>query len=267
MWQHARVAWLSGLRSHGFVGVLVLGLLLMAGAFLAGAFSLRQPLVVSLDVGISGIRIFSLLLVLFWLQEVFAKDIDRRTVYFALSYPLSRQDYLWGRYIGVVGMLAVAVLLFGGLLLIMDHFAIWGYADSTRPFIDSRYALVLLGIFLDACTVGAFALAVMTFSETPFLAMALGFCFALAGRSMGAVLDYLTRPQAADAETIALWLPWLRRVAWALPDLSRLDWRSGILYDSWPAASLMWHAILMALAYIALMLLVASWRFGRREFN
>lgn len=264
---HAAVAWRTGLRSHGFVVVLIFGVLLMGVSFLAAAFSLRQPLVVAMDVGLSGIRLLTLLLVLFWMQEVFAKDIDKRTLLVALSYPASRASYLFGRYLGVITMVAAAIILFGVLLVLLNRFSVWGYADSSVIYLDARYGLILLGIFLDAAVVAAFAMWLMTLAETPFLAMGLGFFFALAGRSLGPVLEYLLRPQGADAETIGTFLPWLQVFQWVLPDLSRLDWRGGVLYDVWPDFAVMAYAALMAAAYSMALMGLAWWRFANREFN
>lgn len=267
MLMHLSVAWRSGLRSYGFWLVLALGGVLMFASFLAGAFSLRQPLIVSLDVGISGIRFLTILLGLYWLQEVVAKDVDKRTIFFALAYPHDRASYLFGRYLGVVTMLAASILVLGALLWVLNGFSSWGYEDSSRPVLDARYMLVLLGIWLDACVVTAFSLWVITLAETPFLAVALGFFFALSGRSLGGVVEYLLRPQAADPHTVATFLPMMQKVQWFIPDLSRLDWRSGILYGQWPNTEWVVWASIMALAYTALMLSAAWWKFEKREFN
>jgi hypothetical protein len=47
-------------------------------AYLSGYFSPRQPQTVALDVGFSGIRFSLVLLNLFWVQELVAREIDRR---------------------------------------------------------------------------------------------------------------------------------------------------------------------------------------------
>ncbi|MBK7414018.1 MAG: hypothetical protein IPJ38_01755 [Dechloromonas sp.] len=94
------LSWRLGIRSHALRALLVLGIMLMLMAFLAGAFSLRQPLVVAMDMGLSGLRFLGLMLVLFWMQEAFAKDIDRRTIAGALAYPAPRSVYVLGRFMG-----------------------------------------------------------------------------------------------------------------------------------------------------------------------
>jgi hypothetical protein len=80
----------SGLRGRSFHAVFILGVLMIGIAYLSGFFSPRQPQTVALDVGFSGIRFSLVLLNLFWVQELVAREIDRRVILFSLAYPVSR---------------------------------------------------------------------------------------------------------------------------------------------------------------------------------
>jgi Cu-processing system permease protein len=80
----------SGLRGKSFQAVFIFGVLLIGIAYLSGFFSPRQPQTVALDVGFSGIRFSLVLLNLFWVQELVAREIDRRVILFSLAYPVSR---------------------------------------------------------------------------------------------------------------------------------------------------------------------------------
>jgi Cu-processing system permease protein len=116
MWSFLVSAWRSGLRSRSIQGVLVLGVLLVGVAYLSASFSPRQPRTVALDVGLSGLRVSLILFALFWVQELVGREIERRTVLFSLTYPVARGNYVLGRYLGVIGLLALAALLLGLLL-------------------------------------------------------------------------------------------------------------------------------------------------------
>jgi Cu-processing system permease protein len=87
----------SGLRGRSFHAVFLLGVLLIGVAYLSGFFSPRQPQTVALDVGFSGVRFSLVLLNLFWVQELVAREIDRRVILFSLAYPVSRGAFLAGR--------------------------------------------------------------------------------------------------------------------------------------------------------------------------
>jgi Cu-processing system permease protein len=120
MWQFMLSAGRAGLRSRSIQAILILGALLVGIAYLSASFSPRQPQTVALDVGLSGLRITLVLFSLFWVQELVAREIERRTVLFSLTYPVPRGRYIVGRYLGVLGaacpggFVARAVALGGG---------------------------------------------------------------------------------------------------------------------------------------------------------
>lgn len=256
---------LSGSRARSLQAVFVLGVLLMAVALLAGNFSPRQPQTVVLDVGLSFLRFSLVLLSVFWIQELVAREIDRRTVIFALTYPVPRHVYLLGRFFGIAILLLVAAVSLALLLGLAVVFAGGGYEQQEPVRLGWPFAATVLALWLDAVVVTAFALWIAALSTVAVLPLALAALFAIAGRSLGSVLQYLQGGAEGDATLTATYLPVLNVVQWILPDLSRLDWRIWPMYGSVPG-SLLWPVI-MAAAYAALLLVLAVRSFARREFS
>ena len=253
------------LRTHALRALLVLGSLLIGVAFLSGAFSLRQPLVVALDVGISGLRFLGVLLVLFWMQEAFVKDIERRTITMALAYPARRSAYVIGRFLGVMALVVLAVTLWGGLLYLLGQYSGWGYIDSSRPVFGGTYLLVLVGICLDLFLLGSVVLFLISASSSSLLPFLAGGAFALAARSVGPVLDYLVLSADADPTLKTNFLPLLEKIRWLIPDLSRLDWREMVLYGSSPSSVDLVSGVLIAGGYFVVMIWLAVWMYDRRQ--
>ena len=255
----------TGIRNFGARVLLAVIVLLLGAALLAASFSGRQPLTVALDVGFSGLRLILLLMTLFWVQELLARDIERKTLYFVLAYPISRRQYLLARFGSAAVLSGGAVMLVGGLLWLSVKLFGSDYSQSTPPALDGRFAAVLFGIWLDLLVVQAFAFLLASLSTTPFLPMLLGLAFALAARGLGPTFDYLRHNQAADPDQARWFGPLLDYAHAWLPDLSRLDWRPWVLYDLpvEPYQALL--AALMALAYIVLALSLAGILFTRRN--
>ncbi len=264
MWSFLLSAWRAGLRSRSIQGVLVLGVLLVGVAYLAASFSPRAPKTVALDVGLSGMRFSLVLFALFWVQELVGREIEKRTVLFALTYPVPRGHYLLGRYLGVVGLLALAALLLGLLLWIVVLNAGGAYEQGFAVAPGGAYWATVAGLWLDAVVVTAFALLLASLSTVPMLPLALGLAFAVAGKSLGAVIEYLAR---GDDITVAHLKPVIDAIAWILPDLSRLDWRPWPMYGLAPDTAAVLAALLMAAAYCVLLLALAVLSFARREFE
>lgn len=259
-------AWRAGLRSRSIQAVLVLGLLLVAIAYFSGAFSPRQPKTVALDVGLSGIRISLVLFALFWVQELVGIEIQRRTVLFALTYPVGRGHYLVGRYLGVVSLLALAALLLGMLLWIVVLNTGGQYEQGFSIAPGGPYWTTIIGIWADAAVVAAFALWIASLSTVGLLPLALGLGFAVAGKSLGAVAEYLAAGAEGDARIMRL-APLMDAIQWVLPDLSRLDWRAWPMYGVVPDTTAILGGVVIAVSYSVLLVTLAVIVFNRREFQ
>ena len=227
-------AWYSGLRSRSFHAVFVLGLIVIAGAYLAALFSPRQPETVALDVGLSGMRFVLILLALYWVQDLVGKEIERRTSIIYLAYPLPRAHYVLGRYTAIAVLLLIASLILGILLWLAVFAASEGYQQAHHGALGLPYWTTILGVWLDALVVAAFSLCIATLSTIPVLPLALGVAFAIAGRSLGVVVDYLTHGADGHQELVQNFGPVIQLSRWVLPDLSRLDWRIWPMYDVTP---------------------------------
>lgn len=262
---NAQASFRLGLRAHALRALLALGAGLVGVAFLSGAFSLRQPLVVSLDVGISGLRFLGVFLVLFWMQEAFVKDIERRTITLALAYPVKRSAYVIGRFVGVMLLVLMAVAIWGGVLYLMGKYAVWGYVDSSRPVFGCAYLVVLLGVCMDLIVIGSVVLFFISVSTSSFLPFMAGGAFALAARSVGPVLDYLVLSADADPAQKQYFLPVLEKIRWLIPDLSRLDWRESVLYGNGFVQNDVISGVLIAGGYFFVMIWFACRMYDHRE--
>ncbi|MDR7023434.1 ABC transporter permease [Pseudomonas peli] len=255
----------AGVRGQGFRILLLITLALLGAALLAGSFSGRQPLTVTLDVGLSGLRFVLLLMVLLWVQDLLARDIERKTIYFLLAYPVTRSQFLFSRYLAVAALSGGSLIFVGGALWLMLYLFGSNHPQLQPPALGGPYILALAGIWLDLLVVAAFAILLASLSTTPYLPLLLGFAFALAARGLGPTIDHL-RGARSDPLHEALFAPVLEHAYTWLPDLSRLDWRALALYGLTPDAGAIALAGLNALAYILLLLTLATVIFQRRNF-
>lgn len=180
----------SGLRGRSFQAVFILGVLTIVIAYFSGFFSPRQPQTVALDVGFSGIRFSLVLLNLFWVQELVAREIDRRVILFSLAYPVSRAAFLVGRFAAVLVLSTLAAVVLGFLLLIAVVMVGGGYEQEFLPALGVPFWSAVLGFTVDAAVVAAFALCIAALSTVSVLPLALG-----------PLLPWLARPWALPSPT------------------------------------------------------------------
>jgi ABC-type transport system involved in multi-copper enzyme maturation permease subunit len=266
MLEHIKATLLAGYRSRSFQVLAVLAVCMVGASVLAGEFSGREPQTVMLDVGISGMRIVGLMMVLFWCQDLIGRDIDRRTVLLTLAYPQPRHSYLIGRFVGITLLSLITLTLLAGLAMLVAHGGIFNdYSQSVPPRFD-RLPLVVLMLWLELVVVTAFTVLVSALSTTPFLPLAMGAAFAIAARTLGPVMGYLSRKdalatiKAQSASTISA-------IKWFLPDLDRLDIRTTALYGIPVSSQEIWVPAFQAVSYAGLLLILATWVFSRRQFE
>ncbi|MBX9848235.1 MAG: hypothetical protein K2X64_02990 [Rhodocyclaceae bacterium] len=257
--------WRAGLRGRAIHANFVVAILLVGMAFCAAAFSPRQPQTVALDVGYSGLRICLVLFALFWVEQLVSREIGSRGILLTLTYPVPRSYYLLARYAAIVALLGVAALILGGMLWGVVAISGRGYLQGFPPQLGLPFWAVVFGFWLDAAVVAAFALVIACVATIPMLPLALGLAFAIGGKTLGAVLDYLARGADGDMQALQM-APVLNVVQWFLPDLSRFDWRVWPMYGvPLELDQLVW-VLLMGASYVVILLVLAAQAFARREF-
>jgi ABC-type transport system involved in multi-copper enzyme maturation permease subunit len=257
----------AGVRGRSFQAVFVFGLLLVGVAYLSSGFSPRHPATVALDIGFSGIRFTLVMLQLFWIQELVAKEIERKTVLHSLAYPVQRASFLLGRYVAVLILGILAAVILGLSLLLAVVAASAGYSQETPVALGLPFWTVIGGLIVDVAVVAAVGLAVATVSTVAIMPLAIGVAFAIGGKALGATVDYLWRGADGDAELTSRLGPVVDVVRWIIPDLSRLDFRYWPMYGLPPSLTDVALAILMGLAYAAVAIAIGILAFRRREFS
>lgn len=249
---HAKLAVLISLHRQTLLWVVGISSAGLAVAFLGAAFSLRQPLVVGLDLALSFMRLLLNLMAILWAQEMFAKDIERRTLIPLLVLPSSRAAYTLGRQLGLGLILLTVAVLWIPLLMIAGSLADWGYTGSTRAYLDWHLGWVVLGILLDALVVAAFVQFISALAITPIVPVLAGMAFALATKMIGPVMDYLEFSGEAYPDIQTTFVPMLRAFRWFMPELSRLDWREVVLYGAQIDVTNALTSVQMACGYVLL---------------
>ncbi len=232
------------------VNLLVFGGLLLLATYFASALTVGYSHRILADLGLTAMELVSLLLATFLGADLIAGDIQRRVLYPVVAKPVSRLQYLLGRYLGLGAALTLNVaamsLILGGLLA-FD-------AGSLAP-IDRSLVLAILLLLLKVLTVAAIAVLFSSFTNTTLAAI---FTLSLT------VAGYLS------SEVRALWQgehAWVASAIWyALPDLGSLTVNEAVVYSSaLPASAGL--AALQAALYAAAALALAAGILERRDFR
>ena len=204
------------------------------------------------DVALSAIRLFGAAIAIFVGVGLIHSEIDRRTIFTILSKPVSRVDFLVGKYLGLVATLWIMLLAMSAGFVGVSMLA--GAPLGPSTFMALGAVAVELAVLVSIATLfSCFA--------TPFLAG----CYSVGLYLVG----HLTRDlraigAASDSEAMANATVWLHQL---LPDLESFNWTIEAVHQlPIPAADVAWAAF-MGVAWCVAFLTVAVLVFERRDFR
>ena len=207
---------------------------------------------ISLDLGLAAMSLLGLVIAVFVGTGLINKEIEKRTVLVLVAKPISRVEFIVGKHLGLVAVLAVLIgamtAIFMGLL-----------AFNQIPFPMVSLALAAFYLFLQLSLVTAIALCFGVFTSS-LLATLLTFGVYLMGnfsRDLVA-LGNLSKNPTIMGLTKGAYL--------VLPDLARLDLKNQAVYGILPSPLTLVGDAVYGLLYAVLLLAIAILIFSRREF-
>lgn len=94
-------------RERVLYTLIVFALLMIGAAILFGSISLGIEQIILVNLGLSSISVFGVLIAIFIGIGLVYKEIERRTIYVILSKPVTRAEFIIGKYLGLLLTLLV----------------------------------------------------------------------------------------------------------------------------------------------------------------
>jgi Cu-processing system permease protein len=238
------------LRRKVQVTLLLFGALLIVAAYVVGGLTIGEWHRIISDLGLSAMQLVGILVAVFIGASLIAGDVERRVLLPVVAKPVSRTQYLIGRYLGLAGALIVNLLAMGALLG-----AVLAFDARTLKPIDGAFLTALAFIGVQFLVVGAVAILFSAVSSTT-LAATFTLAVAIAGQFTSELRSLWQGP--------ATWVP---RLLWyLLPNLGALNANEAVIYRTTPPAHA-WLATVYAALYAATALALAALAFERRDLR
>src|SRR6059058_5001425 len=109
----ARNAFREAVRDRVLYNLVLFVLLLIGGAIFLGELSAGQESKIIVDLGLSAMLLFGAFIAIFVGVGLVYKEIERRTLYAILSKPVTRAEFIIGKYLGLFLTLLVNILVMG----------------------------------------------------------------------------------------------------------------------------------------------------------
>ena len=105
--------------------LVLFAVLLIAASFLLGQLTAGQDVKIIKDLGLAATAVFGLFIAIFIGIGLVSKEVERRSIYALLAKPVSRPQFIVGKYAGLVLTLAVNVAVMTLALYVVLGYMTW----------------------------------------------------------------------------------------------------------------------------------------------
>jgi ABC-type transport system involved in multi-copper enzyme maturation permease subunit len=258
-WRVARaVSWvtlLEILRDKILYNVVVLAFLLLGIAYLGSRLSFLRQDRLMLDFGLSAVEVSCVLIAVLVGSAMVGREFERRTILVALSRPITRMQYVIGKYLGLVGVVAIN----WAILVALHAAVVTALGAHEWSLVGGTYAAAVLLILVEAAVMAAFAVLFSTFTTTSLAVM---FCLGL--YFVGSNVSQLRLLAAKSDNPVSRGA--LEALAAALPNLDLFRLGEKVTYSLPVGGGYVAWAVAYGLLLAAVALILAGLLVQRREF-
>jgi ABC-type transport system involved in multi-copper enzyme maturation permease subunit len=244
----------EAVRDRVLYNLIAFALLMSGAAILVGQISISIERLVVVNLGLTAVSLFGIVIAIFIGIGLVSKEIDRRTLYTVLSRPVRRWEFIVGKFVGLAGTLVVntafmAVGVFGALLYVSHHLQ-----ASDRWLLVALYFIVLQFLIITAL-----ALLFSSFSS-PLLSAVFAFSLFVIGTFAEDLRGFASLTSGG--------VRWLATsAAYLVPNLSALNVISSVAHEQPVSGQLIVYNTAYALVYTTMALSAAVLIFERRNLK
>lgn len=255
----------DGLKNRVLYGVLIAALfLIMMSIFLSGLF-MRDILKIIIDICLSSVSLGGLLVPFFIAISHLSGDLEKRTIYTLLSAPISRTQYILGKYVGlcmlafiIMGILTIATLLsmYGATFLYPAYFF---ESLPIAQIFAASYLSFAANLVLISCT-----MLWCSITTSSFLATLMTISTYIVGQTVEDIVRFINA-KVAGVEISPLIDHATTVLLYVFPNIGAFDIKHYAAHGLAIPVNLMLLLSVYAIVYISIMLLLSTAIFRKRD--
>jgi Cu-processing system permease protein len=255
----------DSVRDKVLYAIVLFAVLMIGASLLLGQATAGQEVKIIKDLGLAAISIFGLFAAIFIGIGLVSKEVERRSIYALLVKPMTRPQFVLGKFCGLVLTLAVNVAVMTLALYVVLWFFEWSLPLRAKmaleaPALDPALLKATFLIFVELVVVTAVALFFSTFAG-PLVSAALTFGAVIIGNFNADLKNF-------ESVTDSPPLVWLARgLYYALPNLAPFDVKTQVVHAQPVPFGYIGLSVGYAGLYVGMLLLLAMLIFSRRDFK
>lgn len=265
LWPVSLITFKEGIRNRAIYGIFLMALMLLIVNFLLCSMIPREVGKVAVDIALSTVYFSGLLLVFFVGINLMAKDLDKRTIYMVISRPISRSQYIVGKFFGMA-LLIIATMAFLSLFAVLSIFLIkLSYPGYFPRFSWLMVLLALAFSILSLLLLSALSFLFASVTSSSFITLVLTMIAYIIGRSSYDVKSLVESPEAASIHTSPITVKLVQIAYYLFPNLSVFDIKTQAAHDLPVSFAYIFWVVLYGIVYTSLIVAAAALFFRKRE--
>lgn len=232
--------------------VLVFGALLMLSSYVLSPLAVGAQQKIVIDIGLAAVSIFTVVLIVLLGAGSFHMEKERGILRSLLSKPISRVDFILGKYLGTFAVACIVIVLMAAL-----HMLVLTLCGSkiTSQMLWADYVTILEAGLVTAL------LTLFSCFTSPVLGSFFTVACVVCGHFSTDLLQFATRFSGGAAHAL------VTTFYYVLPNLGLLTLRTEAVHDLAVPPGMLFAVTAYALAYIGALLYVSTVIFRAREVS
>jgi ABC-type transport system involved in multi-copper enzyme maturation permease subunit len=239
-------------RNKMFYLLVFFGILFALSSKLISFLTLGDAMRVLKDTGLAAINFFCVLIAIFTGINLVYKEIEKKTVYNILSKPVTREEFIIGKFLGLALTMLTALASMAVIFFLFIALSGGG--------LDVKIALYFFMLLLELLIIVAISLLFSSFT-TPILSFIFTVSLYLIGHIMWTFNEFKM------VLKIPAWKAFTHVLYYLLPNLDKFNIKNEVVMNTALNPWTILYSVIYALAYILALLAVTILIFRKREFQ
>lgn len=214
----AKTTFQEMLREKIFYVAIVIATILFALSFLFGVLSFDEKRKILADFGFLGIELALMGVSLFSGSFLLIKEIEKQTCLLILSRPVSRDQFILGKILGVLMINSMLTLFLGVLLWLI--LGLWNDPSQSLTFVQ-----ICASLWIESSVILAFVVGISLIVR-PVLALSTGFVIFLLGQWLPDLVYF------AEKSKNILLINLVKFFTWITPNFYKGNWKSNYFLEN-----------------------------------
>lgn len=245
--------------------ILVFALLIIGSSWVFAYLQPGAELKMIIDVSLGSIRFFGMLIAVFMGTRLIPDEIEKRTIHTILTKPVSRAQFLFGKYLGGLATIFVNVALMGAAFMVVflikaPQFRNLAEGAMSMEFMTANVLKAIMLAFFELSVLMAIAVTAST-----VFSWIIGAIFSFFVYFVGQMSEFFNQLANPERDIPAVAKALLGVIYKLLPHFEIFDIREAIMKDQFMPWDVMGKIVAQGLAYILIVILIGYLTFNERE--